>query len=334
MFIRFYKSSYLPQYFLLIIIEFIFWLPSFINPPAMPEATTTTPIYQIFVNLFSGIPLLATLAGFIFLFFQGVLLNETITKFRIIPKNQLMAAFIYVFFMSIFKNLHTLHPVLLVNLIIILLLNCNFGLYERKADHKINVFICGFLISIASFTFNHSVYLIILLYLILILMRIYSWREWIIPIISFFIPVIFLCVYYVWIQELQIFITSFSKETIKLQFEDIHHNYLTGILLSFSTFLFLISSVFILYRVNTKNIDVRKRTYVIFYCLIISTLVYLFNKSPQNSLTLAIVPVASIISIRLAGQKYFFWNNLLLWIIFIFANYINYASLWFPKGIF
>ncbi len=333
MFIRYFQSSYLSQYIVLAVMELIIWLPRFINPEAFALPEETTPFYNFFEVMLRNIPLVAVLITFILVYLEGIMLNSILSEHQLIPRNSLIPALIYVLIISFVPDIHTIHPIILVNFFIILIMRNGFGLYGEREPLKI-VFPCGINISIASLIFNPSIFILVILYSLFILMSIITWRSWVVPMIGFIIPLLFTGTYYFWTDSLNDFLLRFSNDIINLRLVSFDYNLSTIVLLSTIGLLLLITVMNIVRTQSSKNIDIRKKLTTIIYMLLFLLVIFITNDQPNNSVILFMVPGAAITGIVLAEKQMLFYYNLLVVMIFLIGVYLSYAALWFPETIF
>lgn len=328
MLIRFFKHSFLTQYITLFIIQMALWLPSLLNPPAMPASTIHSPLYELIYNIFSDCGILSSLIAFLLIYFASLALNFVLTYHAIIQKNSLIGAFLFMVFTSAFIEIHTLHPYIFITLAIISLIHLGFSLYDDQVPAKKNVFVSGLLIGISTLLFTYSLYIFIILYLTFVLMRFFSWREWIIPLVGLFAPFIFTGFYFFMLNKFDTFLDSilFNGLHLKLSHTDI--DLLMYIFLSLITLALITSGFAIRSKLSVKNIDIRKKTNLVFYYLIFFALLLIFCPSLVYTIAYIMIPVSVIISMRISEKHKTLYYNIMIWLIFVAALYINYDLIW------
>ncbi len=328
MLIRFFKHSFLTQYVALFLVQLALWFPSFMEITVMPDPSGENPFYQLIFNIFSGAKLLPVIIGFVLVYFEAVLLNFILAHHGLVPKNTLIPAFLFILFTGVFKETHTLHPFALITLIIILLLNLGFSFYEEQKQTRKNLFLSGFLIGIATMFFSYAFYLLIILYLAFVLMRIYEWRQWVIPIVGLFVPFLFTGVYYFLVNEFTFFLHSIVLNGLDLQLAHFDIGIQMYGFLSLVLLIFILSGFNLLVKLSAKNIDIRKKSDLVFYYLLLFILLLIFCPSGYFSIAFLFIPLSILVSIRISEKQKSFFYTIMIWLIFAVAIFMNYELMW------
>ena len=327
MLIKFFKSSYLSQYILLIIIGIVIWIKAFITPHEIPESGIVMPFYNLIFYCFNNIKWLAVLIAFLLLYLESLILNKILTDNNIVPKTTLVPAFIYLLLMSWSPFATYLNPVLIANLFLLLLLNNLFKIF-RQHDAFRSVFKVGFFIAIASFFYFPAIFIFILVFATLIVFRVLKWREWVISLIGVIIPYIFLIVYYFWFDKLEPAFDNYVDFFSTYPELNFKCNFLTYSIWIIALILLIISLLHIFVKINEKNISIRKKLVLIIYFFVIAIIIFFYNLEPvliNNSII--IIPISALIAVFLSEIKKTFWLELifiLLIVIIILNNYFYF----------
>lgn len=195
MLISYFKNKLILQFILLFLLCVGLWMHSLTQPVAMPVSVSFSPLYNFIYTIFESWPMVQVILAGIFVFLQAIWLNEIFISNNLVQRNVLLPALVYVVLMSSAPVINVLHPVLISNFIIIAVMNQMLSIYKSKEPY-IAVLQSGILISIASWIYFPYVTFILFLWLLFFVYQIYTWREWLISVIGFLLPYIYLAVYY------------------------------------------------------------------------------------------------------------------------------------------
>ncbi len=319
MLINFFKSSYLMQYILLVLLAMIIWSGSFIHPAVYDyqESAFLTPGYSMVVHLVGGNKLATIFLAFILVLSGAFLFNTIMTIHNLIPRNTLVPALVYIVLLSHSPALLTLHPALFSSLFLVIVQHYIFQVYTEEAAYS-QVFNAGFLISLASLFYFSSIYLLLFIWLSFIVFRLYFWREWLIVLCGFLTPYIFLFTYYFWNDSFFTAIDAYRNyfeglSLITFKFSSSFLIYLiTGMIIFFSIW----SLIWVAGDVQDKIIAVRKRYGSVFWLIFVALVSFFISQ--EDSLThqvLILIPVSIFISYRLMQTKRTFWIELFFGIL-------------------
>jgi hypothetical protein len=324
MLINFFKSSYPTQYLLLLLVSGILWLPSFLYPPEIVTGEiTAAPAYDLIIRLLSAYPLLLIITGYLLLITGGFLLNVVMISHDLVSKNSLLPALVYVIFMSIHTESLTLTQSLLSAIFIILALNELFKLYELTDALK-SVLTIGLLLSSASL-FNFSCILLFpFIFASLLIVRIGTWRDWVVPIIGFLIPYLYLWTYYFITDQLPFvyspYIDYFNHLfNFQLDFRDWGLAIEGAILV-----IFVIPALFkTISLLNKYNIVTRRRLSISFWLFIFCIIAALLPGDLVLN-NLYFIPGVIFVAHRLDSVSHSIWREILFLLIIIAIGINHY----------
>ena len=184
MFHRIFKENVIIQLIVVVVTAIFLWSNAFMHNVAMPTPDAVSPLYHTVFLLLKDAPLVATILAFALLIGEALLLNSLLSDFGIFQKNSYQTAFWYIILMSSSKDLLTLHPLLFVNLFVIIILLMIFRATSKDESYK-EVFTAGLFIALSSLFFFKATGLILAFWIFLIILQIYTWREWLIVLIGF-----------------------------------------------------------------------------------------------------------------------------------------------------
>lgn len=178
----------------------VFWIYGFLNL-SPPDTGHAAPLYRLIINLFSRAPLTLPLTGMLLVSVQAWLINRLAEKNEIIGINSYLPGIIYIILMSLQPEMFSLHPTILTNHFIILAIYRLMRTHRKETAFS-EVFDSGFFIGICALLYFPSIMFLILLWLGLIIIRPFVWREWIIAHLGFLMPWIWYLAYLYWIDSL------------------------------------------------------------------------------------------------------------------------------------
>ena len=321
MLIYFFKKSYLLQYIILLLLTVLLWIGAFIHPQVNPIDTEyyLTPGYSLLLSLLNSNHLLQVIIALILIISGALAFNYSLTKFDLVPKNTLVPAMVYIVLMSYSPSLLSLHPTALPALLTVLVLYYLFQVYTEEEAYG-QVFNIGLLIGISSLFYFPSIFLILFIWLSFIVYRLYTWREWMIPLTGIITPYLFLFTYYFLVDSLEpaylAYADYFSKMTIfHFSFEFSIMNY---IITSLIVLLFLWSAFLLLSNIQEKIISLRKRYGAVFWLFAVAMFTYLFSdvffKWHQ---VFCLIPASVFIAYTFSQVKRLRWVEIIWGILFI-----------------
>ena len=176
------------------------WLPGFLHP-SPPVELVNMPLYESFEGFLRAHPLFSVIAGFILAMGEAFLLNFIIYQHHILVKKSWLPALMFVVLSGCTPGLHWLHPQLIAGFFLLVSLHLLLGTYRMDKSFGA-VFSAGLLLGMASLFYLPSLVFLIFSIIIIILLRPFIWREWIIFIFGLLIPWLYSGVYFFWNDEL------------------------------------------------------------------------------------------------------------------------------------
>lgn len=176
------------------------WLYGFFHP-VVPLTEHSAPLYKLLIAGIGDYPFLLTLISFILILCEAFLINYIIEKNEIIDTTTYLPALVYIVLMSLQPEMFSLHPIVIANLFMLFALHKLMQTYRKETAYS-EAFDTGFFIALSALFYIPSVVFILILWIGLIVIRPFIWREWIIAFIGFSIPCIFLVFYYFWNDKL------------------------------------------------------------------------------------------------------------------------------------
>ncbi len=322
MLIRTFKAGYLINIILFIIISLLLWLHAFIEPQPMIVENNYGLIYH-YLNFMALLPAhLVTVVAFGFVLLQAIMLNAVVADNPVFSRSTYLPALVYVILMSYLQRQQTIHPVLIANFFLILSLKNLSKIYGKTDDFK-ESFNASFWIAVASMIQFPLVLLMFFVWFSFIIYRLSKWREWVISILGFIAPYIFLLSIFFLTDELGQFVSfaeaqwnSFSRVSIRFDGE---------LLLFWALFLLLMLIAFLKLAIERgeKLISIRKRFNVLVVMFLSCLAIGLGGGSnPIDQLPLLFPSSALVISYYFIEARRVFYAELFfsLLLIIIFTS--------------
>ena len=154
------------------------------------------PFYDLIYSTFATFPsYVRVLLVSLLLFQQAIHLNYVLNKHELLLKKSWMPALMYVIIGSLLPPFQWFHPMIFVNTLLIFALDKVFQLYKNDRPLKLD-FDTGFIIGLASMFYLPLLVFIFFFGSALILLRHFSWRDWVTGIIGVMMPLFFAFCYY------------------------------------------------------------------------------------------------------------------------------------------
>lgn len=195
-----FRSSQPFALFLLPLITVALWLPAFFDPQPI-SVEHAMPLYELCCGWLTGQPLIASGLGIALVLTGAFLLNFLVNSHEVLSRQSYLPALCYTLLMSCAFPQLRLHPLLFANIFLMLAINKLFNTYRRDTAFG-PVFDAGFFIAIAALFYFPSIVLFPVVWVGLVVLRAFLWREWVISLTGLIVPFLFAGVYYFWYDQL------------------------------------------------------------------------------------------------------------------------------------
>ncbi len=315
MFIKFFRHSYLQQYLLFFVFALALWIPTFLNPPYIAAQSPSSPLYNLLIQLTNS-KLIWAFATFGVLLIQSIFFNIILTKNEFISKTSLIGSFIFFTLMSHHSSFQYFNPALLSHFFILLCVYFLLNMYGKEGVLR-DSFRLGFYIGLATLFFLPSIFFLSLIFTTLLIFRVSYWREWIIPIFSFFTPYLFLFTYYFVSNKLYLFESYFQHFFQKINLNWPYTDILSIVISISIGLIILISFLSFLRRKNEKSVHVRKKAAIFINFLLISIISLLISTESMTSFSTFIIPIALVVAVYFNDLRKTLWVDIFFTIILI-----------------
>lgn len=179
----------------------LLWLPGFLHP-ALPAAQVYMPFYAPLDGFLREHPRFSVSMGLLVSIGTGFLLNYIIYEHHILTKRSWLPALLFVVFSACTPGLLWLNPQLISGIFLLGALHLLLGTYRMDKAFG-SVFNAGILIGIAALFYLPSIVFLLFAIVVIILLRPFIWREWVILILGSTVAPIYTGVYYFWHDKLK-----------------------------------------------------------------------------------------------------------------------------------
>ena len=313
MFTRLFKEQLpIAAIFVLLIGGFL-WFLGIKNPPT-PLLENQMPLADL-INFMVGKNAVAgVILAFLLVLSNGFLLNNLLSRYEIFPVKNYFPMLFYVLFMSSFKSLIFPAPIIFAHSFII------FGLFRIAQSNRLEealgkIFEAGAFFSIASLFYFPAILIYPTVWVAIIVIRPFVWREWFTSILGLILPYLFAFTWYFWFDSINVFI--FSKIFYPTQDFVPDPNAWSGFTTTTVSAWLLITFLsiwFLMIKGWPTNTILSKNMLVVFiWVLLLSALAFLMAPAYEiRFFSLAALPLAVLIANYFVQIKWTLFADLLL----------------------
>ena len=321
MLIHFFRKSYLLQYLLLLLLTIILWIGAIIHPQVDPIDTESflTPGYSLLFSLLNYNHVLHVIIALILVISGALVFNYSLAKFDLVPKNTLVPAMVYIVLMSYSPSLLSLHPAALPALLTVLILYYLFQVYTEEEAYA-QTYNIGLLIGISSLFYFPSIFFILFIWLTFIVYRLYSWREWMIPLTGIITPYLFLFTYYFLMDSLEPAYLAYADYFLKITLFNFRFEFpvMIYIITTLIILLFFWSGFWLLSDIQEKIISLRKRYWAVFWLFAVAIFTYIFSDTFFKwHQVFSLIPVSVFIAYAFSQVRKLRWIEIIWGILFL-----------------
>lgn len=219
MILQLFKSNSVGMIFLIPLLALLLWSDIFMtNQTNFVPLPYSMPAYS-FVMRYLTNTIISSIFALILIIIQAFYLVYINKVYNFISQRTFLTSLLFVLISSAFLNLHYLHPAIIANIFVLLTIVEIFSSYQKPKVYKAS-FNSGFLIAVAGLFYVNANFLILFVFISLMVLHSFNWREWISVIIGFITPyIITLFIYYYtdqWMSLRVILDTIFHHHSLKL----------------------------------------------------------------------------------------------------------------------
>lgn len=326
--IRFFKLPQPATLILIPLIILVFWGRMFFSIHPVADQNSL-PLWGIAFSFFNVMP---SWINFIILFIvisaEAIYLTILLNKHEVLYKNSFLPALIFALFISALPEFMQLHPIHIVNLLVLRIFDRALTLYKNELNQKA-LFDASFLSGVTALIYFPCIVMLPFLMIIYAILLPFRLKEWLIMIIGFVLPAFFLSTYLFWNYSLGTFWSMYMELFKNIHPEIIFKSGTSLLALSSCIGLLLLFSLIKL-RANYRKNVIRTRIYqqVFFIFLLMSGIfIILSEKISIIHFSFLIIPLSVFCAYFFLSTRRRIWiYETTLWGIIamiIWNNFIN-----------
>jgi|GEM_PF-2474061 len=191
MLVGFFKSNHKIIAIAIFFVTLMLWVPSFWNDTLInvPENALLADVKKL-----GEIKWLNFLVATLYLSMQAIYLNYIANRYRLIQTPSYIVALLFVVFNSASPSFLVFNPIFIVNTFLLVVLHQLFEVYNQEKVFS-SSFNTGLLLSLAALTYSPTIIVFPLIWFALIYLKTSLWREFIISLFGFMVPILFYVTY-------------------------------------------------------------------------------------------------------------------------------------------
>ena len=212
-----FKRNGIGQALVILLVAAAMWVPAFVSP-VVPAATDHfAPIYNLICGWLSATPILSSVIALLLVIAEGLWINVILYNFKLSRTGSLMPLLLYIVAMSWRTSYLTLTPMLLANIAIIAA--CRQLLSSGSLSMQVpKIFNATFCIGMAAMCYMPALCYAIPFLFVVILYKMYRWRDIAAAILGLTAPCIILFVYAFMTDRLDYYLLLIFADFNNLQF--------------------------------------------------------------------------------------------------------------------
>lgn len=313
---RLFKSSLPFQAVILATITGLLWLNVFYQPSKMPGFDSYV-IQKGIYNAFATDATVSSAMALLALVLSALILNFFIANNDYIPRYTLLPAFLYVLFFSHSPGLLFLNPATLPTVLLLVVLINTMKMHDKE-DAFVLVFNTSFITALAAILYPPAMVYLVFIWFSFLVNGLHKWREWVISVLGFVIPYLFVLMAYFWFDRFPEFLVNHIPVPF-INWNAIPIPNTIEIILSvLISLLFIIGFRKVLTVQNERVISFRKRTWTMLWFSFFSFISLLFAGADYwYHLSLLTIPAIAFVSYYFLNQRKSLGAELMVWLLLI-----------------
>lgn len=298
MVLKFFKSIRPATIVMIFVCGGLIWLRSFIFPAEVVFSfeADPMPLAQLLYRFLPAHNILSSILAFFLWMIHSFLLVRLNTKFFFLNERSFLPAFFFILSSGIFLPLQRLNPVIISSLILLITLERIF-ISNRQVKTVFSFFDAGLLIGIGSLFYANFIFYFAIVWIGLILIRPFKWREWLSSVIGLVTPFVFTASYYCLRNDDIIDFFNKCTRNINLPFEYVHFDLPVITLLSYTGIMIVVASFQMIWIFSTKKVSSRKFFKLVFWVFILTIGFYFAIPSASIELLIFLfIPVSYLLT--------------------------------------
>jgi hypothetical protein len=307
-------------------IAVVLWIPGFLSySPIIGENDVTIPMYQFVVRYLPHTNWFLPLLSLLIVIAAAIILNNIFILHNLIPKNSLLPAFLFILFMSSSPQTLTLYPVILVLLPMVFFLHLSYQVYEQFENPN-KALSLGLLAGISSMIYFPAALMILFIWLVFLIYRSFSWRQWAVALLGYTLPYLYMIVYYFWMDSVPGLIENYRNNFSHILNISAHpDNFQLATWIIFTLLLLLPALVRIISTIGSQNITFRRKMSVTIWMAVFAVMAMVFGGEIKTH-NLLFIPAAGIVAYQFHSIKKSAWNDIVILAYLVLIGVHNYLD--------
>ena len=309
MFLRILKSNPILLLVFAILIGTAIWIWSLLGQSIRYNGNTT--FFNNFWIWVSKAKMFSVGPGFILLLAEAFIWNSFVNNNTLLKQSSYFPAFFVIILSSSRVALIGLYPSLCSSLFLMLALRRLVASY-KKENALANVFDAGLFIGIASLIYPPVTIFILFLWIAILTIRSLIWREWVVAIIGFILPIGFAFLYHFLFLNDSVY--SFSKLILSLGNYRKHWSFTWEEWLLLFVFISIgIASFWLFVNKMPDNVVKAQKVWALILWFVLFAFVSVFISAERDarSLVVLVLPVSFVFSNYFLKSKSAIWSEFL-----------------------
>jgi hypothetical protein len=325
MLLRFFRSTGAQVLVIIPLMGLLLWLPSLLKAPTATFFfdKAPMPLYKFVTDVIPYRSFIATMLTLVLVILQGFLLVRLNTRFIFINNRTYLPALFFILLTASVPNLQRLNPVIFSGFFLLLALE---KIYESYSTNKVahQFFVAAFYLATGTLFYPFLLFFMVILWISLVILKPFNWREWLFTILGFFLPMYFTFSYYylvynqpfrLWNDFLSVFTVISTKP---------HYPVPVIIFMVLMLVLLMLAIQFMGRTFRAKKILPRKAFAILMWLFVNAIVVYLLvGNASAELIFLGAVPVSYLLAHYFALIKSEFFGNIFLLIILVLLAVIQ-----------
>ena len=311
---------------LIMIIGILIWFNSLFSSVAMaiPSDQLSMPFYDIFFGAINKNSQVSVILAFVFVIIQAFLMVQFNKQNIVITNRTYLPAFFYIILTGSFVHMQRMNPVIIGS--IFLFFSVRFIFRTYREDYALNkLYLAGFFIALASLFWAPFALFFFLIWISLTILRPFIGREWIVGILGYCTPLLFVFTYYFVFNDdklATIMMNFFESFKLSYSFHFLNNSY--NIFYLFIALLIIISSYVLMLNFQKKKIKNRKFFVINWWIFAIGLISFiLFKNIKYEMIYLLAIPVSFLFTDYFYSIKRTWMLDSILLVMFLMIVYIK-----------
>lgn len=305
MLIRLLRSSMPVQWIVFILLSIALFAEVFLFPIEAHLSVVVSPFVSIpFAEMQT--PGYRLIVAFLYVLI-AFLLQQILFLAKLTDRFSLMAANMMLLLVALNPMCLVFTPVIGILLLLMGVLYYIFKIYDSGSNQNY-IINSSFILALGAIIFTPATLLLLYLLICMMILNVNRWRQWLMALISFLFPFLYLVVYFFitdQVPERMLDVENFVRNIVFTPDILPTHLYITTILLCVCV---IYAIIHLFSESNAQNIIVRKHQNVTMLLLLFMGGITIIDNQPfLSDLSLCFVPAASILGIYFSRSRYHFW---------------------------